>query len=116
MITVHRETGAYIHLDKHSLNVRIFGSSENVDRAEQRFIDSLLALHESKQLEMYLRRSLMPPKLMKRVITKFGLDLSLLKEKVSGVEFPLNTKCYCICINGTTDMKQSGEDIIFEIV
>ncbi|PHT35578.1 hypothetical protein CQW23_23278 [Capsicum baccatum] len=109
------ETGAYIHLDKHSLHVRIFGSSENVDRDEQRFIDSLLELHNNKQLEVHHCRGYMPPNLMKRVITTFGPDLSLLKEKVLGVEFPLNTKCYCIFINGTKDMKQSGEDTISEI-
>ncbi|PHT35582.1 hypothetical protein CQW23_23282 [Capsicum baccatum] len=78
MSIVHRETGSYIHLDKHSLHVRIFGSSDNVYRAEQRFIDSLLALLESKQLEVHLRRGLMPPNLMKRAVTTFGIDLSFL--------------------------------------
>ncbi|KAM3360524.1 ATP-dependent RNA helicase DEAH11, chloroplastic [Capsicum galapagoense] len=115
MRTIHGETGAYIHLDKHSLHVRIFGSSVNVDRAEQRFIDSLLALHGRKQLEVHLRGGLLPPDLMKRVVTTFGPDLSLLKEKVPGAEFSLNTKRHCICINGTKDMKQSVEDIISEI-
>ncbi|KAF3675164.1 putative bifunctional riboflavin biosynthesis protein RIBA 1, chloroplastic-like [Capsicum annuum] len=115
MRTIHGETGAYIHLDKHSLHVRIFGSSVNVDRAEQRFIDSLLVLHGRKQLEVHLRGGLLPPDLMKRVVTAFGPDLSLLKEKVPGAEFSLNTKRHCICINGTKDMKQSVEDIISEI-
>ncbi|KAM3288814.1 hypothetical protein P3S67_022244 [Capsicum chacoense] len=84
MRTVYGETRAYIHLDKHSLHVRIFYSSDNVDRAEQRFIDSLMALHESKQLEVHLHGGLLPSDLMKRVITTFGPDLSVLKEKVSG--------------------------------
>ncbi|PHT59158.1 hypothetical protein CQW23_01521 [Capsicum baccatum] len=113
--TVHGKAESYIHLDKHSLHVRIFGSSDNVDRVEQRFIDSLLALHESKQIEVHLRGGILPPDLIKRVVTIFGPDLSVLKEKVPGVEFSLNTKRHCICINGTTDMKQSVEDIISEI-
>ncbi|KAF3656883.1 hypothetical protein FXO38_13921 [Capsicum annuum] len=88
MRTVHRETRSNIHLDKHSMHVRIFFSSDNVDRDEQRFIDSPLAVHE---------------------------NLSVLKEKVSGEEFSLNTKRHCICINDTKEMKQSVEDIISEI-
>ncbi|PHU16060.1 hypothetical protein BC332_17265 [Capsicum chinense] len=82
MRTVHRETGSYIHLDKHSLHVRIFGSSDNVDRAEQRFINSLLALYESKQLEVHLRGGFLPPDQMKRNVITFGPNLSVLKEKV----------------------------------
>ncbi|KAF3684937.1 hypothetical protein FXO37_01068 [Capsicum annuum] len=115
MRTVHGKAESYIHLDKHSLHVRIFGSSDNVDRVEQRFIDSLLALHESKQLEVHLCGGILPPDLIKRVVTIFGPDLSVLKEKVLGAEFSLNTKLHCICTNGTKDMKQSVEDIISEI-
>ncbi|KAF3652298.1 hypothetical protein FXO37_17592 [Capsicum annuum] len=89
MRTVHGETRAYIHLDKHSLHIKIFSSLDNVDRAEQRFIDSLLALHESKQLEVHLRGGLLPPDLMKRVVIPFGPDLSMVKEKVPGAEFSL---------------------------
>lgn len=115
MRTIQRETRTYILFDKHSLLVRIFGSSENVDKAQQQFIASLLALHESKQLEVHLRGGLLPPDLMKRVVQTFGPDLSALKEKVPGAEFSLNTKRHCIYINGTKDMKQSFEDIISEI-
>ncbi|KAF3677356.1 hypothetical protein FXO37_04858 [Capsicum annuum] len=96
MRTVHRETGSYIHLDKHSLHVRIFGSSDNVDRAEQRFINSLLALYESKQLEVHLRGGLLPPDQMKRNVITFGPNLSVLKEKSS---FPTQTtgdKAHCV--------------------
>ncbi|PHT35589.1 hypothetical protein CQW23_23289 [Capsicum baccatum] len=89
MRTVHRETRSNIHLDKHNMHVRIFFSSDNVDRDEQRFIDSLLTIHESKQLEMHPRGELLPPDLMERR--------------------------HCICINGTKEMKQSVEDIISEI-
>ncbi|XP_055829065.1 ATP-dependent RNA helicase DEAH11, chloroplastic-like isoform X2 [Solanum dulcamara] len=115
MRTIQRETGTYIYFDKHSLLVSIFGSLDNVDRAQQRFIDSLLVLHESKQLEVHLRGGLLPHDLMKRVVQTFGPDLSALKEKVPGAEFSLNTKRHCIYINGTKDMKQSVEDIISEI-
>ncbi|PHT63364.1 hypothetical protein T459_32728 [Capsicum annuum] len=89
-------------------------SYENVDRAEQRFIDSLLALHESKQLEVHLRGGILPPDLMKRVVITFGPDLSMVKEKVPGAEFSLNTKRHCICINATKDMKKNVEDITSE--
>ncbi|KAG5574593.1 hypothetical protein H5410_054727 [Solanum commersonii] len=115
MRTIQRETGTYIYFDKHSLLVSIFGSLDNVDKAQQRFIDSLLALHENKQLEVHLRGGLLPHDLMKRVVQTFGPDLSALKEKVPGAEFSLNTKRHCIYINGTKDMKQSVEDIISEI-
>ncbi|CAN4126750.1 unnamed protein product [Withania somnifera] len=115
MRTVQRETGTHILFDKHSFLVRIFGSSDNVDRAQQRFFDSLLALHQSKQLEVHLRGELLPPDLMKRVVKAFGPDLSALKEKVPGAEFSLNTKRHCICIKGTKDMKQSVKEIISEI-
>ncbi|KAM3288815.1 hypothetical protein P3S67_022245 [Capsicum chacoense] len=114
MRTVHRKTRAYIHLNKHSLHIKNFSSLDNVDRAEQRFIDSLLALHESKQLEVHLHGGLLPPDLMKRVVITFGPDLSIVKEKVPGAEFSLNTKRHCICINGNKDMKQNVEDIISE--
>ncbi|PHT35577.1 hypothetical protein CQW23_23277 [Capsicum baccatum] len=92
-----------------------FGSSDNVDRAEQRFIDFLLALHESKQLEVHLCGGLLPPDLMKKFSTIFGPDLSVLKENVPGVEFSLNTKRHCIYISDTEDLKQNIEDIIYEI-
>lgn len=115
MRTIQRETGTYIYFDKHSLLVSIFGSLDNVDRARQRFIDSLLALHENKQLEVHLRGGHLPHDLMKRVVQTFGPDLSALKEKVPGAEFSLNTKRHCIYMNGTKDMKQNVEDIISEI-
>ncbi|XP_009615427.1 ATP-dependent RNA helicase DEAH11, chloroplastic-like [Nicotiana tomentosiformis] len=115
MNRIQRETGTYILFDKHNLLVRIFGSSDNVDRAQQRLIDSLLALHESKQLEVHLRGQHLPPDLMKRVVQTFGPDLNGLKEKVPGAEFSLNTKRHCICINGSKDLKQKVEDLICEI-
>uniref|UniRef100_A0A0V0J057 RNA helicase n=1 Tax=Solanum chacoense TaxID=4108 RepID=A0A0V0J057_SOLCH len=115
MRTIQRETGTYIYFDKHSLLVSIFGSLDNVDRAQHRFIGSLLALHENKQLEVHLRGGLLPLDLMKRVVQSFGPDLSGLKLKVPDAEFSLNTKRHCISIKGTKDMKQKVEDIISEI-
>ncbi|KAK4356285.1 hypothetical protein RND71_025256 [Anisodus tanguticus] len=82
--------------------------------SQKRFIDSLLALHEKKQLEVHLRGELLPPDLIKIVVQTFGPDLSALKEKVPGAEFSLNTKRHCICIDGTKDMKLKV-DIISEI-
>lgn len=115
MKMVQQETGAYILFDRHSLSVRIFGTSEKIDMAERRFVNSLLALHESKQLEVHLRGGLLPLDLMKRVVQRFGPDLSGLKLKVPDAEFSLNTKRHCISIKGTKDMKQKVEEIISEI-
>ncbi|XP_059309430.1 ATP-dependent RNA helicase DEAH11, chloroplastic-like isoform X2 [Lycium ferocissimum] len=115
MKLVEQETGAYVLFDKHSLSVRIFGSSDKIDMAERRFVNSLLALHESKQLEVHLRGALLPLDLMKRVVQKFGPDLSGLKLKVPDAEFSLSTKRHCISIKGTKEMKQKVEEIISEI-
>ncbi|MCD9559896.1 hypothetical protein HAX54_018224 [Datura stramonium] len=115
MKMVQQETGAYILFDRHSLSVRIFGTSEKIDMAERRFVNSLLALHESKQLEVHLRGGLLPLDLMKRVVQRFGPDLSGLKLKVPDAEFSLNTKRHCISIKGSKDMKQKVEEIISEI-
>ncbi|XP_060183939.1 ATP-dependent RNA helicase DEAH11, chloroplastic-like [Lycium barbarum] len=115
MKMIQQETGAYILFDKHSLSVRIFGSSDKIDMAERRFVNSLLALHESKQLEVHLRGALLPLDLMKRVVQKFGPDLSGLKLKVPDAEFSLSTKRHCISIKGTKEMKQKVEEIISEI-
>ncbi|PHU16776.1 hypothetical protein BC332_12471 [Capsicum chinense] len=112
---VQQETGTYILFDRHSLSVRIFGSPDKIDMAEQRFVNSLLALHESKQLEVHLRGGLLPLDLMKRVVQSFGPDLSGLKLKVPDAELSLNTKRHCISIKGTKDMKQKVEGIISEI-
>ncbi|PHT39408.1 hypothetical protein CQW23_22981 [Capsicum baccatum] len=101
--------------ERQDCSTRGHHSDDNVDRTEQRFVDSLLPLHESEQLEVHLRGGFLPPDLMKRVVTTFGPDLSVLKEKVPRTEFSLNTKRHRICINDTKDIKQSVEDIISEI-
>ncbi|KAK6791080.1 hypothetical protein RDI58_010161 [Solanum bulbocastanum] len=115
MKMVQQETGTYILFDRHCLSVRIFGSSDKIEMAEQKFVNSLLALHESKQLEVHLRGGLLPLDLMKRVVQSFGPDLSGLKLKVPDAEFSLNTKRHCISVKGTKDMKQKVEEIISEI-
>ncbi|CAN4106751.1 unnamed protein product [Withania somnifera] len=115
MKKVQQETGTYILFDRHNLSVRIFGSSDKIDVAERRFVNSLLALHESKQLEVHLRGELFPLDLMKRVVQRFGPDLSGLQLMVPDAEFSLNTKRHCISIKGTKDMKQKVEEIISEI-
>lgn len=115
MKMVQRETGTYILFDRHSLYVRIFGSSDMIDMAQQNFVNALLALHESKQLEVHLRGGLLPLDLMKRVVQRFGPDLSGLKLKVPDAELSLNTRSHCISIRGTKEMKQKVEEIISEI-
>ncbi|KAK4373612.1 hypothetical protein RND71_008996 [Anisodus tanguticus] len=115
MQMVQQETGTYILFDRHRLSVRIFGSSDKIDMAERRFVNSLLALHESKQLEVHLRGGLLPLDLMKRVVRRFGPDLNGLKLKVPDAEFSLNTRRHCISIKGTKEMKQKVEEIISEI-
>ncbi|OIT26295.1 atp-dependent rna helicase deah12, chloroplastic [Nicotiana attenuata] len=110
-----RETGTYILFDRHSLYVRIFGSSDMIDMAQQSFVNALLALHESKQLEVHLCGGLLPLDLMKRVVQRFGPDLSGLKLKGPDAEFSLNTRRHCISIRGTKEMKQKVEEIIAEI-
>ncbi|KAF3612384.1 hypothetical protein FXO37_36807, partial [Capsicum annuum] len=82
-----------------NLHVRIFGSSKNVDRAEQRFIDSLMVLYESKQLEVHLCGGLLPPNLMKKIVTTFGPDLSVLKEKSHfSTQTTGNEAHYAVCL------------------
>ncbi|KAL3527595.1 hypothetical protein ACH5RR_012251 [Cinchona calisaya] len=114
MKSIQQETGTYILFDKHTLSLRVFGTSGNVEVAKQRFVKSLLTLHENKQLEVHLRGAALPPDLMKRVVEKFGPDLHGLKEMLPGAEFSLNTKCHCISIRGAKDLKPKVEEIIYE--
>ncbi|KAK8477095.1 hypothetical protein V6N13_024271 [Hibiscus sabdariffa] len=116
MRSLQRETRTYIFFDQRSLNVRIFGSSDDAAAvAEQNLIQSLLSYHESKQLEVRLRGRGLPPDMMKEVVKKFGPDLQGLKEKIPGAEFTLNTRHHIILIRGDKDMKQKVEEIVLEI-
>uniref|UniRef100_A0A5B7A9E1 RNA helicase n=1 Tax=Davidia involucrata TaxID=16924 RepID=A0A5B7A9E1_DAVIN len=115
MKSLQGETGTYILFDRHSLNARVFGSADKINVAEQRLVQSLLTLHESKQLEVHLRSGVLPPDLMKEVVKKFGPDLQGLKERVPGAEFTLNSRRHVISIRGDKESKQKVEDIIHEI-
>lgn len=115
MHSVQHETRTYILFERHNLKVRIFGSADKVSVAQQKFIQSLLVLHESKQLEIRLRGRDLPPDLMKAVVNKFGPDLSGLKEKVPGADFNLNARRHVILIHGDKESKQKVEEIIYDI-
>ncbi|GAA0184815.1 RNA helicase [Lithospermum erythrorhizon] len=113
--SIQRETGAYILFDRHNLVVRIFGPSDRIDMAEQKFVRCITDLHERKQLKIYLRGGSCPSDLMKRVVQKFGPDLHGLKKLIPVADFSLNTKHHFISIDGARDVKQQVEEIIFEI-
>ncbi|KAI4317301.1 hypothetical protein L6164_025181 [Bauhinia variegata] len=89
--SIQQETGTYILFDRQSLTLRVIGSPEKVSMAEQKLIESLLSLYESKQLEIHLRGRDLPFDLMKQVVKNFGPDLRGLKEKVPEAAFTLNT-------------------------
>lgn len=112
MHVLQRETETHIFFDRHSMNVRICGSPDKVAVAQQKLIDSLLALHESKQLEIHLRGRTRPPNLMKEVVSNFGPDLHGLKEKVPGADFTLNARRHVIIMNGDIELKPKVEEII----
>lgn len=115
MKSLQRETGTYIFFDRHSLSVRIFGSLKRIDMAQQKLVQSLLTLNESKQLQIHLRGVSMPPNLMKEVVKNFGPELQGLKEKFPGAEFTLNSRRHVISISGSIELKQKVEAIIYEI-
>ncbi|KAF3439242.1 hypothetical protein FNV43_RR17517 [Rhamnella rubrinervis] len=115
MHSVQRETKTYILFERHNLKVRVFGSADKVAVAQQKLIQSLLVLHESKQLEIRLRGRNLPPDLMKAVVNKFGPDLGGLKEKVPGADFNLNARRHVILIHGDKESKQKVEEIIYDI-
>ncbi|KAL5820052.1 hypothetical protein ACOSQ4_023894 [Xanthoceras sorbifolium] len=114
--SLQRETGTYILFDRQTLNVRIFGSPDNIAVAQQKLIRCLLTYHESKQLEIHLRGENLPPDLMKEVVKKFGSDLHGLKEKVPGAEFTLNTRRHVISVQGDKELKQQVEERVYEVV
>ncbi|KAL5556528.1 hypothetical protein UlMin_038764 [Ulmus minor] len=113
--SLERETGTYILFDRHTLNVRVFGSPDKVAVAQQKLIDSLLSLYESKQLEIHLRGQAQPPNLMKEVVREFGPDLQKLKEKVPGANFTLNTRRHVILMQGDKELKPKVEQIISDM-
>ncbi|XP_058087476.1 ATP-dependent RNA helicase DEAH11, chloroplastic-like [Magnolia sinica] len=115
MKRLERETGTYILHDKQNLNIRVFGPPKEVATAEQKLVQSLLQLHESKQLKIHLRGSNLPPNLMKEVVGRFGADLHGLKEKVPGADFVLDTRRHVLSIQGSKELKQKVEEIVFKM-
>lgn len=115
MKSIQRETGTYIHFDRRNFNLKIFGRPDKIAPAQQKFIQLLLANHESKQLEIHLRGGDLPPDLMKEVVKRFGPDLHGLKEKVPGADLTLSTRHHVISVHGDKELKQNVEQIIFEM-
>lgn len=113
--SLQQETGTYILFDRHTLNLRVFGSPNKVALAQEKVIQSLLSLHEGKQLEIHLRGRDVPPDLMKQVIKNFGPDLRGLKEKVPGLDLSLNIRRQVVILHGNKELKPKVEEMIFEI-
>ncbi|XP_050915907.1 ATP-dependent RNA helicase DEAH11, chloroplastic [Lathyrus oleraceus] len=113
--SIQQETKTYIVFDRPSLNLRIFGSPEKIALAQQKLIQSLLSLHEEKQLVIPLRGRDLPPDLMKQVVKNFGPDLQGLKEKVPGADLKLNTRQQAIFLNGNKELKPRVEEITLEV-
>ena len=114
-ISIQQETGTYILLDRHSLNLRVFGPADKVSMAREKLVESLISLHESKQLEIHLRGRDLPPDLMKQVVKNFGPDLKGLKEEVPDADFSLNTHRQIIHLCGNKELKPKVKEIIFDI-
>ncbi|KAI3665065.1 hypothetical protein L6452_43682 [Arctium lappa] len=113
--SIQRETGTFFLFDRHNHSFRVFGPLNKLDIAHQRLVQSLVALYESKQLDVHLRGSAFPPDLMKKVVEKFGPNLHGLKERFPGSEFTLNTRHHVITIRGSKELKQNVEEMINEI-
>lgn len=114
--SVERETGTYILYDRQSLNIKIFGSTDNVAAAEEKLVHALVQLHEKKPLEVCLRGRNLPPNLMKEVIVKFGADLEGLKNEVPAVDLQLNTRRQTLYVRGSKEDKQRVEGMISELI
>ncbi|XP_013609189.1 PREDICTED: putative uncharacterized protein At4g01020, chloroplastic [Brassica oleracea var. oleracea] len=115
MRKIQQETETCIVVDRQSLAVRICGSEERTAAAEQELVRSLLAYHESKQLEIRLRGPNLRPDLMKEVVNRFGPELQGIKEKVNGVDLKLNTRYHVIHVHGSVEMRQEVEKMVYEL-
>lgn len=115
MRKIQQETETYIVLDRQCLTVRICGSSEKIAEAEQELVQSLMAYHESKQLEIHLRGPDIRPDLMKEVVKRFGPELQGIKEKVHGVDLKLNTRYHVIQVHGSKEMRQEVQKMVNEL-
>ncbi|KAJ4764773.1 RNA helicase family protein [Rhynchospora pubera] len=112
---VENATGTHILYDRQRLNLKIFGTTQKIEQAEKRLLDSLVQLHEQKQLEIKLKGLGRPPSLMKEVIRCFGADLGLLKLRAPETEFTLNTRRHVLYVRGSMDAKQRVEEAIAEV-
>ncbi|CAA6658866.1 unnamed protein product [Spirodela intermedia] len=95
--------------------IRIFGPPPAVAAAESKLVRSLLALHESRQLEVPLRGGDLPAELMKEVVQKFGPDLRGLEERVPGASFLLHTRRHVLQIRGRVEHRRKVDQIIAEL-
>lgn len=115
MKSVERGTGTQIFFDKQKMTLRVYGSPEKIECAQQSFVIGLLALYDSRQLEIRLRDGVLPPDMMKRVVQHFGPDLFGLREKVPGVELTLNARRHSISVVGNRELKQEVESLIHDL-
>ncbi|MQL70537.1 hypothetical protein Taro_002839 [Colocasia esculenta] len=116
MKSLEQESRTHILCDKQNLNIRIFGSSMEVAAVENKLVQTLVSLHENKQLEICLRGGNLPPNLMKEVVRRFGPDLEELKQQVQGANFLLNTRRHILSIQGSKEHRTKVEEIINDVV
>ncbi|GJS09143.1 ATP-dependent RNA helicase DEAH11, chloroplastic-like protein [Tanacetum coccineum] len=114
--SIQRETGTFFLFDRHNHSFRVFGPLYKLDFAQQRLVQALVTLHDTKQLDVHLRGPSLPPDIMKKVVEKFGPDLHGLKERFPGSDFSLNTRYHTISIRGSKELKQNVEEIVQEVV
>ncbi|KAK1409353.1 hypothetical protein QVD17_35879 [Tagetes erecta] len=111
--SIQRETGTYFLIDRDNDSLRVVGPLNKLTLAENRLVESLVALYKNKQLDIHLNDPTFPPDLMKKVVEKFGPDLYGLKEKFPGSDFTLNPRNHIISIRGNEELKRN---VIHEIV
>ncbi|CAL5085685.1 unnamed protein product [Urochloa decumbens] len=114
--SVEQETCTYIHYDRQSLNIKVFGHTDQVAAAEEKLVHALLQLHEKKPREVRLRGWNFPPNLMKEVIKKFGADLEGFKKEVPTAELQLNTRLHMLYVRGSKEDKLRVEEMISELM
>ncbi|KAI3823086.1 hypothetical protein L1987_04512 [Smallanthus sonchifolius] len=90
--TIQRETDTFFLFDRQNHSFRVFGPLNKLDVAHNKLVQSLVALHENKQLDVHLRGPTFPPDLMKKGVEKFGPDLHGLKERVETKRRSDNTR------------------------
>ncbi|KAJ4848948.1 hypothetical protein Tsubulata_034184 [Turnera subulata] len=114
MKSLEREMRTYILVDRQSHNVRIFGPENKVALAEQKLVQSLVSLHENKQIDIRLRGAGLPHDLMRKVVEKFGPELDWFKGKFPDAGFTLNTRRHVISFSGEKDTRVRVEEIVHD--